>query len=127
MYKKTLKNQQPQRNFTVSPQDIRIILGGDSGKMISVAEDFAREKLRGKSTASIRKIYSEVKGMKEYDKYKLDILRAKLAYVSKRHSELSSLTKLLDDTIKEVREESFKYFQDFFEAIIAYFYKYGKE
>jgi len=109
-------------------QDIKTILGGNSERMISFAETFAKNNLKGKSTSSIRKIYAEVKKMKAFDKYKLDLLRAKLAYVAKRHYGLSSLTDLLDATIKEVKEEkSFKYFKDFFEAVLAYFYKHGKE
>jgi CRISPR type III-A-associated protein Csm2 len=108
-------------------EDIRDILKGDSEKMISIAECFAKKNLKNKSTSSIRKIYSEVKGMREYNKYNLDLLRAKLAYVSKRHNELEPLTELLDATIKELKVDSFKYFKDFFEAILAYFYKHGKE
>lgn len=134
MDKERRKNPQPQRSSErtqsiIPPGDIKAILGGDSKKMISFAEDFAKNNLKGQSTASIRKVYSEVKGMKDYDKnkYSLDLLRAKLAYVSKRHSGLSPLTDLLDATIKEVNDrESFRYFKDFFQAILAYFYKYGK-
>ncbi|MDI6890219.1 MAG: type III-A CRISPR-associated protein Csm2 [Thermodesulfovibrionales bacterium] len=107
-------------------EEIEVILRGDSEKMISLAESFAKVNLGRASTASIRKVYSEVKSMKEYDKYKLDLLRAKLAYVSHRHKDLSPLTELLDKTIKKVKKESFRYFQDFFQAILAYFYKYGK-
>jgi len=123
---------QKSQEKTLSPtqiKDIQDILKGDSKKMISFAEDFAENNLKGQSTASIRKIYSEVKGMKDYDKnrHSLDLLRAKLAYVSARHRGLQSLTDLLDVTIKEVNDrESFRYFKDFFQAIFAYFYKHEK-
>jgi CRISPR type III-A-associated protein Csm2 len=131
MYKETYKDpkfqKKEEKTSNVLLEDIQVILRGDSEKMISVAKDFAENNLRGRSTASIRKVYSEVKKMKEYDKYKLDLLRAKLAYVSKRHDKLRSLTDLLDATIKEVKKDSFKHFQNFFEAILAYFYKFGKE
>lgn len=132
MDKEWRKNPQPQRRSkgaeSILPTNvIKDILRGDSEKMISFAESFAEKNLKGKSSSSIRKIYSEVKKMNVFDKYKLDLLRAKLAYVSNRHKELGNLTYLLDTTIKEVKEESFKYFKDFFEAVLAYFYKYGRE
>ncbi len=123
-----IKNKQ-DKIFDWPPiEDIRAILNGDSEKMISIAETFVKDNLKDQSTASIRKIYSEVKRMKDYDKINLNLLRPKLAYVSARHKKLSSLTKLLDDSIKEIKgRESFQNFQRFFEAILAYFYKYGKE
>jgi len=123
--KKTQFHQKEKTGIT--KEDIQEILKGNSEKLIFIAENFVKNNLQKQSTASIRKVFSEVKGMKKYDKYRLDLLRPKLAYVSRRHSGLKPLTDLLDFAIKEVREESFKYFQDFFEAILAYFYRYGKE
>jgi CRISPR-associated protein Csm2 len=79
------------------------------------------------TTSQIRAPFGEVKRMREFDKYKLDILRAKLAYTSGRHKEIADLQDTLDEAIKKVNEQNFVYFKDFFEAIVAYHRKHGKE
>jgi len=104
------------------------ILAGDSENIIQNAERLVKEKLRRMSTAQIRKIFSEVKSMKEYKKYDLDLMRAKLAYVSGRHKETIPLVNVLDEAIKQVNDSTkFKHFQDFFEAIVAYHKKHGSD
>ncbi|MGD9162235.1 MAG: type III-A CRISPR-associated protein Csm2 [Desulfobacteraceae bacterium] len=120
-------NKKNIEQASISTDEIRSILKGDSEKLIFHAQKFSEKNLKGQSTASIRKIFTEIKRMKKYNKYDLDLMRAKLAYVSKRDKGLASLADLLDQMIREVKEDSFKYFQDFFESIVAYFYKYGKE
>ncbi|MBT9131038.1 MAG: hypothetical protein DDT41_01338 [candidate division WS2 bacterium] len=114
--------------YDLTPEDLKEILKGNSEKMIECAEKFAKANLKGKSTSSIRKIYTEVMGMHQYEEYKLNMLRAKLAYVSSRKRDIIKLTDLLSNLIKEVKNDvTFGYFKDFFQAILAYFYKYGKE
>lgn len=118
--------------------DIPAILAGNKEKLVRNAEEFgkhlAKENL---STSQIRNIFSEVKRMKKYkeSKDKLQLLRPKLAYVAGRHGKrkgnklvgpVPDLSKVLDECIKNVRDETaFNNFKDFFEAILAYHRYYG--
>lgn len=78
------------------------------------------------STSQIRNVFDDVKKM-EYDDYELQMLRPKLAYTAGRHKEVEDLQEILDEAIKKIDGETkFKYFKDFFEAIVAYHRKFGK-
>lgn len=113
--------------------DLSDILGGDSKKLVEDAAEMGellgkdkRKGGTGMTTSQIRNIFSEVKKMK-YDKYKIELLRPQLAYTAGRHPEVVPLQEVLDAAIKEIDEEDkFYKFKDFFEAIVAYHRKWGK-
>jgi CRISPR-associated protein Csm2 len=115
-------------------KDLSDILAGDSKKLVEDAkklgELLGKEKKKGgtgMTTSQIRNIFSEVKKMK-FDKYKIELLRPQLAYTAGRHHEVTPLQEVLDEAIKEIDDESdFDRFKDFFEAIVAYHKKWGKE
>lgn len=115
-------------------KDLREILEGDSKKLVEDAEKLGkhlarqRGKIKEMTTSQIRNIFSEVKGMREFDKYEMDLLLPKLAYTA-RHKEVQDLQEVLDEAIRKVGddEEKFERFRDFFEAVVAYHRRYGKE
>jgi len=116
-------------------KDLPDILAGDSKKLVEDAKDLGellgkekREGGTGMTTSQIRNIFSEVKKM-EFDKYKIDLLRPKLAYTAGRHREVLPLQEVLDKAIKEIDDDEGKFdrFKDFFEAIVAYHRKWGKD
>lgn len=116
--------------------DLPEILEGDSKKLVDHAEELGellgkgnREGGTGMTTSQIRNIFSEVKKM-EFDKYKIELLRPKLAYTAGRHlKQVGPLQEVLDDAIKEIDGDKAKFerFKDFFEAIVAYHRKWGKD
>lgn len=111
-------------------RDLDSILDGDSEKLVNNAEELGRHlgEVRKMTTSQIRNIYTGVKQMHEFDKYKLDLLRPKMAYAARRNPPTRDLQEVLDLAIRRIdNEKKFEKFKDFFEAIIAYHYKYGKE
>lgn len=115
--------------------DIPDILLGNEEKLVKDAEDFGKYLGNGGlSTSQIRNIFSDVKKMDSFERNKkeLILLRPKLAYVAGRHRRrtkvITDLQEVMDECIRNVKdEESFKNFQDFFEAILAYHKYYGRE
>ena len=115
-------------------RDLPDILAGDSKKLVEDAKNLGellgtekREGGTGMTTSQIRNIFSEVKKMK-FDKYKIELLRPQLAYTAGKHHEVAPLQEVLDEAIKGIDDESkFDRFKDFFEAIVAYHRKRGKE
>ena len=113
-------------------KDLPEILAGDSKKLVDDAEELGkylaqrRGKIKEMTTSQIRNIFSEVKGMREFDKYEMDLLLPKLAYTA-RHEEVKDLQEVLDEAIRKVGDdkEKFERFRDFFEAIVAYHRKWG--
>ena len=112
------------------------ILTGDSEKLIESAKNFGSHLSKKLSTSQIRNIYGEVKRMREFDKNRLNLLRAKLAYTAGRHGDkdrrtgklvgpIVDLQEVLDEALKKVNEETFENFKNFFEAILAYHRYYG--
>lgn len=119
-------------------KDITDILSGNDEKLVEDARIMGEYLVRGEvSTSQIRNIFSKVKRMKSYEKNKTDLLllRPKLAYVAGRHGKrkgkeltgaIVDLQVILDECIRKIKDEkSFKKFQDFFEAILAYHRYYG--
>jgi CRISPR-associated protein Csm2 len=114
-------------------KDLSNILAGDSKKLVEDAEKLGRYlaqrrgRIKEMTTSQIRNIFSEVKRM-EFNKYKIELLRPKLAYTA-RHEEVRDLQEVLDEAIRKVEndEEKFERFRDFFEAVVAYHRRYGKE
>ncbi|MFQ6054452.1 MAG: type III-A CRISPR-associated protein Csm2 [Methanosarcinales archaeon] len=110
-------------------KDLDSILDGDIENLVNNAEKFGKHLAENNMTTSqIRNIFGEVKKIRTYDKYRLNLLRPKLAYTAGRHRNVRDLQEVLDLAIRKVdNEERFYYFKDFFEAILAYHRKYGKE
>jgi CRISPR-associated protein Csm2 len=110
-------------------RDLDSILNGDIEKLVNNAEKLGihlgKEKM---TTSQIRNIYSDVKQMQKFKPYELNLLRPKMAYAAKRNRETKDLQEVLDFAIRKIDDENkFEKFKDFFEAIVAYHYKYGKE
>ncbi len=120
-------SQPTQTQKHINDVDIREILSGNGEKIVSFAEDFVQRLDKEATTASIRKVYTEVKCMREFNKNELQLLRPKLAYTAKRHNKIEKLCGLLDEIIPKVNNErEFENFKNFFEAILAYFYRHRK-
>ena len=115
--------------------DIPAILAGDEEKLVKDAEEFGKYLGDGGlSTSQIRNIFSDIKKMDSFEKNKkeLILLRPKLAYIAGRHRRrtrvITDLQEVMDRCIQEIKDnKSFKNFQDFFEAILAYHKYYGRE
>ena len=115
--------------------DLPDILAGDSKKLVTHSKELGellgkdkKDGGEGMTTSQIRNIFSEVKKMQKYKEYELNLLRPKLAYAAGRHPEVRYLQEVLDEAIKKVdNDEKFARFKDFFEAIMAYHRKYGRE
>ena len=120
----------------VVKNDLPAILKGDGKKLVDDAEKLGellgkakREGGTEMTTSQIRNIFGEVKKM-EFDEYKIELLRPKLAYTAGRHpKQVGPLQEVLDDAIKEIDGDKAKFerFKDFFEAIVAYHRKWGKD
>jgi CRISPR-associated protein Csm2 len=115
-------------------KDLPAILEGNSKKLVEDAKELGkyisrrRGRIKEMTTSQIRNIFSEVKMMREFNKYEMDLLLPKLAYTA-RHEEVRDLQEVLDEAIREVGndEKKFERFKDFFEAVVAYHRRYGKE
>ncbi|MBX6770614.1 MAG: type III-A CRISPR-associated protein Csm2 [Chloroflexi bacterium] len=118
------------------------ILGGDSARLVSVAEQLGRSLAEGKlKTSQIRSFFGAVRRIEmrwprtgaDDDQrraavHQLQMLKPKLAYQAARHRDkeggpaLSQLQQNLLPLIDRTREdrERFQRFVDFFEATLAY-------
>lgn len=106
------------------------ILAGDSQKLVENAEKLGEHLSKRLTTSQIRRIFSEVKQMGEFDKDRLNLLRPKMAYTAGRHRravrEIVDLQQVLDECIKRTNsEKEFENFKNFFEAILAYHRYHG--
>lgn len=116
-------------------RDIPDILSGNPEKLVKNAEKFGKYLgENGLTTSQIRKIFSDVKKLGNYEDSKKDLLllRPKLAYVAGRHGRrnaaIKQLRELLDYCIPNIRDnKTLENFKDFFEAILAYHKYYGGE
>lgn len=114
-------------------RDIPGILSGNMEKLVENAKKFGKHLEENKLTTSqIRKIFSDIKKLKSYEKNKseLILLRPKLAYIAGRHGRrakgVKDLQEVIDACVKQIKDDSsFKNFQSFFEAILAYHKYYG--
>ncbi|MBO8169049.1 MAG: type III-A CRISPR-associated protein Csm2 [Thermoanaerobacteraceae bacterium] len=104
------------------------------GKLLVETAEALGEHLAKKTkmtTSQIRKLYSDVKRLKfkkENGSYRINLMRAKLAYIAGRHKDqVRDLQDVLDRALREIgtSEEKYQRFADFFEAIVAYHKKYG--
>lgn len=95
--------------------------------LVEQAEKLGKELGKNKkaSTSQIRNVFSSVKNMAGYNKRELQLLRPKLAYLRSRSSKIAPLEEVLQEAIPRVQDEdTFKQFQEFFEAVVAYHQKY---
>lgn len=113
-----------------------IMTADESGvEMVKFAHQTAKTLVGNKLTRNqIRNIFTEVRQIEAiWDKHpsealrRLNMLKPKLAYQTKRHQEVALLKNVLNEAIDEVgkatddnRNEAFKRFIDLFEAILAY-------
>ena len=96
-------------------------LKGDYNEYIERVKAFVEERAKQITTSQLRNIFTRVRSAKRpADLY---VLRPRLAYVAGRsdREEMRELVVLLDDLIREVKEEAqVADFRNFFEAVIAY-------
>ncbi|MEM4347161.1 MAG: type III-A CRISPR-associated protein Csm2 [Candidatus Altiarchaeota archaeon] len=82
------------------------------------------------SASKLRSFYDPIKGMKEYQKIKLYLLKPKIAYAvgkeeREKRLELKKFQKTMEKLIEKTNENNFENFKSFFEAIVAYHKIYG--
>ena len=127
----------------VSDADLKaIIVSGDAEKLVRVAETvgtrLAEEKL---STSQIRAIFGEVRQIEaewpidcEKAERSLILLKPKMAYRARKEGgqAVKNLVSVLDPAVdlvteskKEEKDRRFKWFVEFFEAILAYHRAHG--
>jgi len=108
-------------------------LGKDlAGKGKQSFKELKRAQIRS-IFAEARKIESEWRKSETSAMRRLNLLKPKLAYQAKRHSEVEPLRQVLVEAIDEVgkakssteREAKFQRFMDLFESILAYHRAYG--
>lgn len=106
----------------------KIIVDGDTDELIGYALQLG-QRVAGEELGrtQVRNIYGMVKGFeskqpRRYDQLKL--LIPKLHYAAARESKLKPLVDALDCGIRliEGKEDRFKRFASFFEAVVAYHY-----
>ena len=114
------------------------ILDGDNQKLVENAEKLGKHlATKGLTTSQIRNVFDVAKRISWSESAidKLNLLRPKLAYTAGRHRKkmpvIVDLQEILDGAIQEVvkskGKKKFTNFQNFFEAIVAYHRRYGKE
>ncbi|AIS52888.1 CRISPR subtype III-A-associated RAMP protein Csm2 [Thermoanaerobacter kivui] len=82
------------------------------------------------TVTQLRKVFTEVKRLSPEDenyKYKLKLLKAKMAYTSGRFPKLKDFQDIVDEAlpIAEQNEKTLERFKDFFEAVVAYHKFFG--
>ena len=128
-----------QRNFNprddqgvkVDENRIKKILAGDAKELNEYADALADWYVKGKdneklTTSQIRNVLDEIQKMKDYDEYRLQMLRPKLAYAAGRHKgKVKEFRDLMEVLIKNTNKANFSNFKNFVEAIVAYHKFYG--
>jgi len=123
-----------QRNFNprddqgvkVDENRIKKILAGDAKELNEYADALADWYVKGKdneklTTSQIRNVLDEIQKMKDYDEYRLQMLRPKLAYAAGRHKgKVKEFRDLMEVLIKNTNKANFSNFKNFVEAIVAY-------
>ncbi|MBC7348980.1 MAG: type III-A CRISPR-associated protein Csm2 [Candidatus Aminicenantes bacterium] len=124
-----------QRNFNPRgakgelPDESRIkkILAGDAKELNEYADDLAVWYVKGKdkeklTTSQIRNVLDEIQKMKDYDEYRLQMLRPKLAYAAGRQhkGKVKEFRDLMEVLIRNTNKTNFSNFKNFVEAIVAY-------
>lgn len=104
------------------------------GKVFSEVAEKTGQLLKesGVTVTQIRKIFTEVKRLSSEDtnyKYKLKLLKAKLAYTSGRFKKMRYFQEVVDRAlvVAEKSPDALNRFKDFFEAAVAYHKYFGGE
>lgn len=127
------QNQQKKSDtFHISVERLKkIMIQNDAAELNKYADELARYYTAGReseklTTSQIRNVLDEIQKMKEYDSYKLQLLRPKLAYAAGRHrGKVKEFRDLMEELIKLTNKENFKIFKYFIEAIVAYHRYHG--
>jgi CRISPR-associated protein Csm2 len=125
-----------QRNFNprddqgvkVDENRIKKILAGDAKELNEYADALANRYVKDEklTTSQIRNVLDEIQKMKDYDEYRLQMLRPKLAYAAGRHKgKVKEFRDLMEVLIKNTNKANFSNFKNFVEAIVAYHKFYG--
>jgi CRISPR-associated protein Csm2 len=128
-----------QRNFNprddqgvkVDENRIKKILAGDAKELNEYADSLGNWYVQGRegeklTTSQIRNVLDEIQKMKDYDEYRLQMLRPKLAYAAGRHKgKVKEFRDLMEVLIKNTNKANFSNFKNFVEAIVAYHKFYG--
>ncbi len=128
-----------QRNFNprddqgvkVDENRIKKILAGDAKELNQYADSLGNWYVQGRegeklTTSQIRNVLDEIQKMKDYDEYRLQMLRPKLAYAAGRHKgKVKEFRDLMEVLIKNTNKANFSNFKNFVEAIVAYHKFYG--
>jgi len=82
------------------------------------------------TVTQLRKVFTEVKRLSpenENYKYKLKLLKAKMAYTSGRFPKLKDFQEIVNKAlpVAEQNEKTLQRFKDFFEAVVAYHKFFG--
>jgi CRISPR-associated protein Csm2 len=122
------------------PADIRLILNGDTAKLVDKAKALGQELASDLKTSQLRNVYGSIRQTQmRWDSNRqgayneLILLQPKLAYYTKRAQSMKPLKDALDEAITVLREDKqpdekhFKNFVDFCEAIVAYHRFYRKD
>ena len=108
--------------------DLPKILAGDGKVLVDSAERLGKElaSKNGMKVSQIRKIFAEMQRITEFDEYRINMMRARLAYVAGRHKEVAPLENVLTEALAQISDEDqLDHVKDFFEAIVAYHKRAG--
>ncbi len=123
-------NARDVQGVKVDENRIKKILAGDAKELNEYANSLGNWYVQGKdeklTTSQIRNVLDEIQKMKDYDEYRLQMLRPKLAYAAGRHKgKVKEFRNLMEVLIKNTNKANFSNFKNFVEAIVAYHKFYG--
>ena len=120
-------NPRDDQGVKVDENRIKKILAGDAKELNEYADALANRYVKDEklTTSQIRNVLDEIQKMKEYDEYRLQMLRPKLAYAAGRHKGVKEFRQLIEVLIKNTNKTNFSNFRNFVEAIVAYHKFYG--
>lgn len=126
--------------MTTEPNEYEQILNGDVTLLVDKAQKIGRALAERLKTSQLRNIYGVVRQTQmrwdhnpQQAYNDLILLQPKLAYFTKRNSDMQPLKDALDEAITIIRKDKkpvemhFKNFIDFCEAIVAYHRAFRKE
>jgi len=129
-------NRNYRERFTLSDEEIGLILKGDYNLLVKRAEEFGKYLAKEKKlkTSQFRKIFGEIKkifmkGFSENTIKDLLLLKPRLSYTAERHKTVRDLrdvlSKMIDKIVTANKKEYFENFVNFVEAVLAYHKGYG--
>jgi len=124
-------NARDVQGVKVDENRIKKILAGDAKELNQYADSLGNWYVQGRegeklTTSQIRNVLDEIQKMKDYDEYRLQMLRPKLAYAAGRHKgKVKEFRDLMEVLIKNTNKANFSNFKNFVEAIVAYHKYHG--